>query len=123
MLDKPLVYIAGPITHGDTIANCALAVDVHLQLMDAGYPSICPHLSLLSHFKSTRTHEQWLELDFALLRRCDVVVRLPGESEGSDREVEFAESIGIPVIEPLTAGRAVNDVMTWEGQQHAIHTC
>jgi hypothetical protein len=42
-------------------------------------------------------YELWLEIDFAWVKKCDALIRLPGESSGADREVELARSLGIPV--------------------------
>ena len=36
-------------------------------------------------------------LDLRLVERCDVLVRLPGDSAGADREVAHARRRGIPV--------------------------
>jgi hypothetical protein len=36
-----------------------------------------------------------------LLRHCDAVLRLPGESRGADRDVEIARERGIPVYTSL----------------------
>ncbi len=39
-----------------------------------------------------------MEIDFAWLESCDVVLRLDGESSGADREVEHAKNKGIKVV-------------------------
>jgi hypothetical protein len=47
-----------------------------------------------------------MELDNEWVLRCDALLRLPGESQGADAEVELAKKHGIPVfysIEELTA--------------------
>ena len=39
-----------------------------------------------------------MEVDFPIVERCDVVLRLPGPSKGSDMEVEHAQETGVPVV-------------------------
>lgn len=44
------------------------------------------------------THADWLKIDFEYIRRCDAVLRLPGESVGGDMETAEAARLGIPVF-------------------------
>jgi hypothetical protein len=39
-----------------------------------------------------------LDYDLNWLAKCDAVLRLPGASSGADREVEYAQKLGIPVF-------------------------
>jgi len=94
---KPLhVYIAGPYDQGDTMENIRAAVRAASRILDAGHYPYCPHLSGFWHFAEPRARRDWLDLDLAWLRRCDVLVRLPGESPGADAEVAAAQAAGIP---------------------------
>jgi len=43
---------------------------------------------------------QW---DFAWLRRCDAILRLPGHSPGADREMAAAAEQGIPAFGSVDA--------------------
>lgn len=97
MSDRPWVYVAGPYTVPDPIVNTREAILVGNQLYARGLMPIVPHLSLLSHLIVPQPYEHWLEFDFELLSRCDVLLRLPGASEGADCEVEIAMLDGIPV--------------------------
>jgi hypothetical protein len=45
-----------------------------------------------------RPYEFWLELDNQFLPCCAALLRLPGESSGADKEVQLAQSLGIPVF-------------------------
>lgn len=93
-----VVYIASPYTVGDVAANVKRQIDMASYLINRGF---CPIAPLLSHFiqiQHPKPYEDWIEIDFELIRRCDVVLRLPGNSEGADREVAFAEKIGRLVI-------------------------
>lgn len=107
-----LVYVAGPISKGDLLANCCRAHDAGIALLKAGFAVIVPHGScfwgnlLMGRLPSAfvpevlpkgTVHEQWLAGSLELVRRCDCVVRLPGESKGADMEVALARELGKPV--------------------------
>lgn len=92
------VYVAGPYTGGDVAWNVARAMDVADQLLSAGLAPFCPHLSHFLHLHHPHGYETWMALDMAWLAACDVLVRLPGDSPGADREVAEAEQLGIPVV-------------------------
>lgn len=95
---KIKVYIASPYTKGDVAVNVKRQLDCFAELMDLGF---APHAPLYSHFQHMthpRPYEKWLELDLEWVSVCDCLLRLEGESSGADREVEFAESKGIPVF-------------------------
>ena len=95
---RKLVYIASPYTRGDTGANVGRQVWAAHALMDMGYVPIAPLLNHFLHIARPRAETEWLEADFAILLRCDAVLRLPGESAGADRETALAEKKGIPVV-------------------------
>ena len=91
------VYIAGPITHGDRDANVKQAVEAARQLIEAGYAPLVPHLHCLIDWCDEVRYEDRLQVEFPWVAVAEAVVRLPGRSEGSDREVELAWHHGIPV--------------------------
>jgi hypothetical protein len=98
---KLWVYVAGPMTQGNSYFNVRVAVQYGEQLRKKGYIPIIPHLSAFwSMIGSDATYEDWMTLDFELISRCDVLLRIPGYSPGADREVEFAKSSRIPVVTP-----------------------
>lgn len=94
------VYVAGPISQGDSLANCRKAIQVGFDLMDAGYAPFVPHYS---HFVDPASidgkgrYEQWICLDFSWITASHALLRLPGPSKGADREVAWATQRGIPV--------------------------
>jgi hypothetical protein len=62
----------------------------------------CPHLTALWDFvDQSMGYEDWMQICFAWIPQCHGVMRIPGESSGADREVAFAESLGIPVFYSL----------------------
>ncbi len=98
-MSLPFVYIAGPYTHPDPVANSRRAVDVMHAMLDTGAVTpLCPHLSLFAEFARCRPVEEWYDYDKRLLARCDALYLLRGPSTGADAEVRYAEAKGIPVF-------------------------
>jgi hypothetical protein len=96
---KPLrIYVAGPITLGDTLAHIGNGIAVCNILLDEALVPFCPHLSAFLHMARPRSYEEWVRYDFHWLRLCHAVLRLPGESRGADREVDEALRLGIIVF-------------------------
>jgi len=92
------IYIAGPYTKKDPCINVNKAIHVANELFDAGYIPFIPHLSHFWHTITPRKYSDWMKIDKAFLKCCDIVVRLPGESKGADIECKLAKKLGIPVI-------------------------
>lgn len=92
------VYVAGPYTKPDPAENTNRAIVVGNRMWEAGYAPFIPHLTHLWHLVTPKPYQQWLDLDIEWLRACDVLLRMPGESSGADKEVEFAKANGIPVF-------------------------
>lgn len=97
-VDAPLVYVAGPLTRGDLINNVREAVLAGERLRSGGIAPVIPHLTAFWHFLTPNNYEAWMDYDFAVLSRCDGLLRVPGDSPGADREVAFARERGIPVF-------------------------
>lgn len=95
---KVRVYIAGPITHGNKMLNCLKAIQAANKVMDLGMHPFLPHLDFWWNEISPKNYEQWIEWDFSWLEVCDAVLRIPGKSNGADREVVFALEHNIPVF-------------------------
>jgi len=91
------VYIAGPYTKGDVAQNVRRAVLAADRLAQAGLVPYIPHLTHLWHLISPHPYEFWLEQTANWVQSCDILLRLPGESDGADQEVELAWKLGIPV--------------------------
>ena len=92
------VYIASPYTLGDVGVNVSRQMEMVDILISKSY---CPFAPLYSHYQhifKPRPYEDWMKIDVEMLKRCDVVLRLPGESAGADREVSIAKKCGIPVV-------------------------
>lgn len=93
-MSRPVrVYVAGPYTHGDVAVNVRTAILAADKLMDRGFMPFVPHLTHLWHIISPRPYRDWIKLDNQFLPYCDIILRLPGESQGADAEVATARSI------------------------------
>ncbi|HEX6826452.1 MAG TPA: DUF4406 domain-containing protein [Nitrospiraceae bacterium] len=97
------VYISGPYTKPSPVANTREAILWGTTILNTGNVAIIPHLSLLWDLVCHRPWEQWLDYDLELIRRCNLVARIPGESPGADREVARAKELNIPVVYTLEA--------------------
>jgi hypothetical protein len=93
-----LVYIAGPISRGDTFENVRAACFAWRRLWKMGHRPICPHWSHTQAMTDPVSYGEWLEYDLFWVDVSDAVLRLPGLSDGADQEVDFARKRGIPVF-------------------------
>ena len=91
-----LVYIACPYTIGDVPTNIRNSMDAAERLRRLGCIPVNPLLNAQHCTVHRLTYEEVMQWDLGLMRRCDVVVRLPGESKGADRECQEAIRLGIP---------------------------
>ena len=95
------VYIAGPYTTGDTMANIRTACSYGDIVARRGHAPMVPHLSGFMEAIYPQGYETWMRIDLAWLAVADAVIRIPGHSPGADREVDEARRLGIPVFEGL----------------------
>lgn len=93
------VYIAGPIrTSGNFMANVAEAIEAAEAVHEAGHVPFIPHTHNQQwDLMFPKDRDTWVEMDVQWVDACDALVRLDGESEGADAEVERAIDQGIPV--------------------------
>lgn len=92
-----IIYIASPYTLGDVAANVAAQMEAAHKILDMGHVPYWPLESHFLHLYRQRPYEEWLKKDLTILSRVDIVLRLPGESAGADREIAEANNLGIPV--------------------------
>ena len=92
------VYIASPYTKGDVALNVKAQIDTASEIVSAGHTPFWPLSSHFLHMAHPQPYERWMELDLEWLLVCDMVLRLPGESAGADREVKLAQEHGIKVV-------------------------
>lgn len=91
------VYIASPYTKGDIAVNVKAQLDAAHELMNKGYAPFAPLLCHFQHLVHPRPYEDWFACDIEWVKSCDILVRLPGESAGADKEVALAKELGITV--------------------------
>jgi hypothetical protein len=92
-----LIYISSPYSFGSQADNVRVQLEAGHRILDMGH---VPSVPLLNHYLQIhrpRKPEDWLAMDFAIIPRCDVLLRLPGESEGADKEVAHAIRNAVPV--------------------------
>lgn len=99
---RPRAYIAGPITssgslHENLHKGIAIGEIVRRQL---GIHPFIPHLYDFTKVVTGDdvNWEDMLEMDENWITACDVLIALPGDSKGKEREIRFAEARHIPVI-------------------------
>lgn len=95
---KARIYIAGPYTQGDVAVNVRNAYEMANRLADLGFAPYVPHATHFWHMLFPREYEFWLALDNEYLPFCEAVLRIPGTSNGADKEVDLARSLGLPIF-------------------------
>jgi len=91
------IYIASPYTKGDVGENVSVQIQAIHKIIDIGGCPIAPLLMHYAHIYKQRPHQDWMEIDLCMISKSDILLRLPGESEGADIEVNRARQLGIPV--------------------------
>ena len=92
------VYVAGPYTKGDVALNVREAILVGDVLATHGFAPFVPHLTHFWHIVAPRTYQFWVDLDLQFLPACDALLRIAGDSPGSDHEEAVARELEIPVF-------------------------
>lgn len=92
------IFIASPYIIGDRQTNVFRALDAANELMDIGFTPYCPLLCHFWQLYRPRDEKQWRGYSLDWLKKCDALLRLPGESEGADREVAEADRLQMPVF-------------------------
>ena len=104
------VYVAGPLySSGDLVNNTRAAIDAAQKLEQAKLEGVVfrpfvPHVYVQTwQLVYQRAHELAQEWDDYWLRKCDLMLRLPGLSVGSDHEEGIAVRHNIPVFYTINA--------------------
>lgn len=92
------VYVASPYTKGDVAKNVKAQMDAVDRLYGMGLNAFWPLHSHFQHMVHPRDYNFWMKIDYDWIDACDVILRLPGVSEGADMESEYAEKRDIPVF-------------------------
>ena len=89
----PKVYIAGPYTKPDPKENTLNAIIVAEKVARLGFIPFIPHLTYYWEQEFHHEYNFWLEQDIEWLKCCDIVIRIPGESLGADKEIVLAKQL------------------------------
>ena len=120
---RPMIYVAGPISKGDMSTNIRTALETARKLWDMGYVPFVPQLSFFWHTifpqdAEERVHVKrdgslnfWMAYDFEIIRRCEVLFRLPGQSTGADMEELKCLEWDIPIV------RSLDEAKEWIAKQ------
>lgn len=97
-----VAYIAGPYranTIADVVRNIRFAESYAVKYWKLGFAVICPHMNT-ALFDGHAEDSVWLAGGLELLRRCDVLVMIPGwqRSSGSIEELKLAEELNKEII-------------------------
>ena len=112
MLRPKHIYVAGPYTNPDPVNNTGKAIRAgHLLLMQGFIPFI-PHLTL----QHPQPIEVWYHYDNEWLKKCDALIRLPGDSDGADDEVALMRKMERPVFTGETTDVAINALVIYSQQ-------
>ena len=104
------VYIAGPLTtSGDIALNMRAAITAAEGILDRGHLPYIPHLTFFWHFASPHPYDYWIKLDKRWLMECDALLRLPGESRGTEIEVSLAARMGLSIYHSVEELHHISD--------------
>lgn len=126
-MKRPVIYVASAISKGNLVENIIRANEAGLALLKAGFAPIVPHGSCFfgnrlvegedffgimrgfvpEALPAGTVAEDWYLADLCIVRRCDALLRLPGESVGADLEEAESRAAGLPVF------RSVAEAVEW----------
>lgn len=75
------------------------ALDVAEIAFADGYAPFVPHLTMFWDAVHPHDEADWMDWCMAYVAVADRVYWIAGESRGADREVEFARSLGIEIVQ------------------------
>lgn len=99
MTKSRLIYIASPYTLGDAYENTALQCDMAERIRAIGHMPYAPLChSTPRHFRKAQHYQYWIDECLFMVRRCDMLIRIVGESSGADEEEALAHRLDMPVL-------------------------
>jgi hypothetical protein len=94
-----IIYVAGPLGTKDPFSNAGLAIRYADRLRAEGHTPVIPHLNCFwAAICPGVPYEEWMRMDLEMVLRCNLLIRLPGESPGAEREYACAAEHNIPTI-------------------------
>lgn len=115
-----LVYLAAPYS-SDPAGNTHRSLSAANAIIGEWpwWVPVIPHLSHYWDAHTERPYTEWMRIDRALLLRCDLVVRVGGESLGASEEVRLARHAGIRWIDKTTNTASVSHIVDREAHDLA----
>lgn len=100
--DRPVIYVSGPLsapTGWEWEQNVRRAEEIGYFLKYMEFAPVVPHTDD-RFFHAHHERKLALEVDIALLSRCDGLLLIPGweASEGAKDEAHYCDHHGIPVL-------------------------
>ena len=91
------VYVAGPYTPADgkeetRLEHIRLDSKTGKLLLKLGHTPFCPH-TMTAGWEDECSWEDFLRMDLAWLRQCDVIVLLPGWQNSRGARMEYDEAM------------------------------
>lgn len=98
-----IAYISGPYRSGTVngiYENIQKARAIALKYWRLGYAVICPHINT-AFMDGENDSDMFLAGDIEILKRCDIIVMMPGwgKSEGAIEEYKEAVNCDLEIIE------------------------
>lgn len=108
----PMVFISAPYSLPDPATNIKRVSRVASRLATSGRLFPVAPVLLCHAWEQTvgQSYEFWIEYTKRFVENTDSLLRLSGESDGADGEVELANSLGIPIFYD------VDSILEWSAQ-------
>jgi len=105
---RPTIYVSGPMfSQGHLIENIRMAALTAKVAYNRGWAPVTPHFDIMGQLVTGElSADMYLDIDLSILATCKALVAVrrdwdaytrDGTKTGTQREVELAESLGIPV--------------------------
>ncbi len=112
------IYVAGPITNGNSLLNLRDGMLAGIDLIKRGFTPYIPHNDMIQYMLDpvTMDYETILEQDLSWVEKCDALLRLPGSSPGADREVAHAKANNIQTFYNVHVLEEANEIHAAAGE-------
>ncbi len=110
------VYVAGPISQGDTWENIQRGLRWGRQMLRDGLAPYVPHLDAYLTLAPT-DDDAWqpmLEWDLEWVAASEALFRITGPSKGAELEIDVAKLLRIPVWYE----EEYDEMLEWADEQH-----
>lgn len=115
-MNRPRIYLSGPITSGNRNKNQYQALEAHKALMLAGFAPLNPIITgnLPFSWDKDVPHSMWVDCDLPWVEVADALLRLPGYSVGADAECSHAQRCEVPVFYDMES------LLAWKEERESV---